>query len=70
MTISDQHLFADDEVSGLEWIGLNADLSMVASAFGLDPLAHLEEGRHDLDRAGRRRLREQRTSAHRVRRPG
>ena len=34
-------------VSGrvLEWIGLNTDLSMVASAFGLDPLAHLEEDR-------------------------
>ena len=29
----------------LDWIGLNTDLSMVASAFGLDPLAHLEEDR-------------------------
>lgn len=29
----------------LDWIGLNADLSMVACAFGLDPLAHLEEDR-------------------------
>ena len=26
----------------LDWIGLNADLSMVAAAFGLDPLAHVE----------------------------
>jgi beta-lactamase class A len=24
----------------LDWLSLNADLSMVASAFGLDPLAH------------------------------
>ena len=29
----------------LDWIGLNTDLSMVASAFGLDPLAHLEVDR-------------------------
>jgi beta-lactamase class A len=29
----------------LDWIGLNTDLSMVAAAFGLDPLAHLEEDR-------------------------
>lgn len=27
----------------LGWLSLNADLSMVASAFGLDPLAHREE---------------------------
>ena len=29
----------------LDWIGLNTDLSMVAAAFGLDPLAHLAEDR-------------------------
>ena len=29
----------------LDWIALNTDLSMVASAFGLDPLAHAEEDR-------------------------
>jgi beta-lactamase class A len=29
----------------LDWIGLNTDLSMVAAAFGLDPLAHLDEDR-------------------------
>jgi beta-lactamase class A len=29
----------------LDWIGLNTDLSMVAAAFGLDPLAHLEGDR-------------------------
>ena len=35
------------EVSGrvLDWIGLNTDLSMVAAAFGLDPLAHLDVDR-------------------------
>lgn len=29
----------------LAWLALNTDLSMVASAFGLDPLAHAEEDR-------------------------
>ncbi len=29
----------------LEWISHNTDLSMVAEAFGLDPLAHFEEDR-------------------------
>ena len=29
----------------LDWIGLNTDLSMVAAAFGLDPLAHQDEDR-------------------------
>jgi beta-lactamase class A len=29
----------------LDWVALNTDLSMVASAFGLDPLAHAEEDR-------------------------
>jgi len=29
----------------LDWIALNTDLSMVASAFGLDPLAHAEDDR-------------------------
>ena len=29
----------------LDWISLNTDLSMVAAAFGLDPLAHIEEDR-------------------------
>ncbi len=29
----------------LDWIGLGVDLSMVGSAFGLDPLAHLEPDR-------------------------
>ena len=29
----------------LRWVAANADLSMVASAFGLDPLAHAEPDR-------------------------
>lgn len=29
----------------VEWLALGTDLSMVASAFGLDPLAHTEPGR-------------------------
>lgn len=29
----------------LEWLGLGSDLSMVAAAFGLDPLAHAEDDR-------------------------
>jgi beta-lactamase class A len=29
----------------LDWMALNTDLSMVASAFGLDPLAHQDEDR-------------------------
>jgi len=29
----------------LRWVGANADLSMVASALGLDPLAHAEPDR-------------------------
>ena len=36
---------ADVSARVLGWIGLNTDLSMVAAAFGLDPLAHLEVDR-------------------------
>jgi len=36
---------ADVSARVLDWIGLNTDLSMVAAAFGLDPLAHLDVDR-------------------------
>lgn len=42
-----RHDIISSEVSArvLRWISANADLSMVASAFGLDPLAHAEPDR-------------------------
>src|SRR6476659_11519660 len=42
-----RHEVVDRDVSRtvLRWIGTNTDLSMVASAFDLDPLAHAEPDR-------------------------
>jgi beta-lactamase class A len=44
--IHDGHVLSKSAAKGVqEWLSTNTDLSMVASAFGLDPLAHTEVDR-------------------------